>query len=215
MLYPTLQKGGEISMKKKMLILATVILSIIFGTGFAYALFTSNVLSISNNSITAGEAAIKFCDTVDTNAWTTNMNPATTLAGMVPGEEREVYGGRNIFIGNDGGQLANVLGSGWCTSYQSTVNNSTVSLRIVPNLELTSDTCPTGMADTIQLRLTFGSQSLTKTISAWAANTAPFDAPLLPNAAQSFHAYAQYDTTATTQAAACNFNVHFTGLQTT
>lgn len=199
--------------KQQLTSVVTIVLSIIFGTGLAYAVFVSNTISISNNTITAGEAAIKFCDTVDANKWTTAMNPVTTLAGMIPGESRDVYAGRNIYIGNDGGQLTSLLGSNLCNGYLATASASNTSLKITPTLQISAESCPTAMADTTLLKLELGSEAVTKTVSQWVANSSPFEQVFTPNSTLHFQATASYDQAATTQAVGCSFVLHFSGSQ--
>lgn len=98
-------------MKKKLLksiISLAVVLAL--GAGATYALFTSNTVTISNNTLTTGEAAIKLCNADGTNNWKTSVNPSFTLADMIPGGEGELSEGMRIYLGNDGGGLDAIWG---------------------------------------------------------------------------------------------------------
>ncbi len=202
-------------MKNKKLVLAfSIIGSLLLSIGIAYAAFVSNALSISNNSITSGEAAIKFCDTVAANQWTTSMNPFTSLNRMIPGEERDVYAGRNIYVGNDGGSLQGVLGSGQCNGYLTAANQSNTPLKIIPTLQFSNDDCPAAAAAETLVRINLADQSSGfQPVSYWATNNTPVNLTLTANNTAHLQVSAKLDPSAVTQTAHCNFSLNLTGQQ--
>ncbi len=182
--------------------------------GLVAAAFLSNPLTIHNNTVTTGEAAIKFCDTVDLNKWTNSMSPMTVLGGMLPGEERDLYAGRTIYIGNDGGSLSGVLGGSQCNGYAVDANSSNVKLKVIPTVEISEESCPSAIAADLALTVEIAGQSLGyHTIQELTTNTVPVDLLLLPNTTGRFKVTVRFSSTSQAQAQSCAFTMKLVGRQ--
>lgn len=191
------------------------ILSTLFiGSGIAYGIYLSNVVTISNNTVTTSEASLKMCDATGINRWNTSLNPSMTLSNMVPGEERDVFAGRTLKIGNDGGALDQVSGTSQCNGYTAPLGHSAVSLRIVPTVVYTVESCQGSIANDIQLKFDIDSQtSGYKSLQSWSTNSQELSQLLTPNATGTLKAYAQLASTSTVQNGNCAFTIALTGRQ--
>lgn len=183
--------------------------------GAAYAAFTSNTVSFTGNRLTTGSAAVKLCDVDGQNAWTENITPEFDLAAMMPGEERDLLGDREIYIGNDNAELANNFTDARCGEYLADRGNSVAPLRITPNVAMTSETCPDPLQSYVKLRFEInGVDTDYKTLNGWASNASQF-AEFQPGQMGTIKAFAQLSSTTSQQEGSCDFAITFTGKQPT
>lgn len=198
----------------KRLAIASVILAA--GAGAAYAAFTSNTVSLTGNKITTGNAAIKLCDVDGENGWTTSVNPSLNLTGLLPEEERNLLGDRQIFIGNDNTALTGNFTDARCSQYLETAALSDAPLKVTPNLIFTNETCPDPLQSNIKIRFEIdGIDTGYKTLNSWATNATSFGNTLLPGQVQQVKAFTQLSSTTTTQNSQCDFTINLTGKQPT
>lgn len=201
-------------MYKKIWISATSIVSVIaLGAGATYALFTSNTVTLSNNTITTGEAAIKVCNATVGDQWDNSLATNFTLDGMVPGAaERQLTDGTTLFVGNDEGSLDNNLG-GDCTTYNGAIqSNSSINVKLVPQIVLNS--CPAAVADELELRFVIGGvDSGYGDITFWTTNAGVYGVQLDPDDTGLVQVYSQLPASATQQGETCTFDITFQGQQ--
>lgn len=196
-------------------IITAVIVGVAVSAGAAYAVFKSNTVSIDGNKLTTGQATVKLCDTQGTNGWATSISPNLNALGMSPGEERNMLGEREIYIGNDNGQLADVLVDR-CDQYSEVAASSTVPMQMVANVSFTDEQCPDPLQSNVKLRFTVNGQDTGyKTLNSWATNTTTVEPLLAPGETGQIQAFAQLSSTTNVQGASCDFAITFTGKQPT
>ncbi len=191
-----------------------VVFAVVCGCGAVYAAFVSNTVTIANNTLTTGEAAIKICDYTGSNSWTTSLSPSLNLDNVAPGEERELFPDRDIEVGNDGGYLDQALTNNRCPSYALTPNRTQTVLAIVPIVNLLSPDCPSTLATDISLRFDFnGTSSSAKTLLDWSTNHQLIGDALRPNTASQLKVFAALAPDSSSQNASCTFTINLTGQQ--
>lgn len=191
-------------------------LLVLLGAGAAYAFYLSNTVSIGNNTVTTSEAAIKVCDVTGNNRWTTSMSPALNLSAMVPGEERDAFAGRIMYVGNDNSSLETAAGGSRCTTYDTSVprEQSTVAMKLVPTLAWANESCPISLANDLQVKIDVDTASSGfKTLQTWSSNAADVGSQLAPNSASQFKVYTQLASGSTVQNGSCTFTINLTGKQ--
>ncbi len=199
----------------------------VVGGGATYAAFTTNAVTIANNSVTAGSANLKICNKVDTNNWRTSITPNLKVANLTPGAAATELTNSDssataIFIGNDGGSLTTNSISG-CASYSDPAGSSDITLKLQPEITTGTLVCDSGaptLKDNLQLQFKFYDQagtlvdsSTTRTLADWVANTTNYGTNFAPNDIQQIKLFASLKSTATAQDANCTFEVKFTGEQ--
>lgn len=185
------------------------------GAGATYALFTSNTVTVSNNTLTTGEATIKLCNVDGDNEWQNSISPVFTLTDLVPGAvEEELSATAEIWLGNDGGGLVPVA-PGKCTAYDAIdgVGSSDVTMNFVP--VVTNLVCgDASLLNDLTLRLELNGTTMnTLSLGTWAANITAYGPTLAPDFAGQLKLYAALDSGATVQNTTCTFDVTFTGEQ--
>lgn len=186
------------------------------GAGVAYAAFASNTVSLTGNQLTTGSANVKLCDVSGGNAWLESITPGFDLAGMVPGEERDLMGTREIYLGNDNSQLATSFADARCGAYLATAGLSNTPVSTVPTVQFNAETCADPLPSNVKLRFNInGIDTDAKTLTAWSSNTTKYGDAILPGKVAAVKAFAQLSTTATVQNGRCDFTVNFTGKQPT
>lgn len=202
-------------MNKQLLrsILSLSVLALV-GGGVTYALFTSNTVSITSNSLTSGSAEIKLCDATVEEKWTNSL-AGFSLSNLIPNApEEELTEGKDILLGNDSGTLNNNHADD-CTAYADgvTPGSSDTTLNIVPKVASTS--CDeAALEDQLELQFSVGGTlSAWQSLSLWEANTASVGSSLAPDADIPIQVFARLDDLATDQDSGCTFDVTFTGEQ--
>jgi hypothetical protein len=185
------------------------------GIGATFASFTSNVVSITGSTVTTGEAALKVCDVGETNKWSNTISPSLSISGVIPGEERDLLGTHEIYLGNDDGNLTNNLMNSACSSYSADpVGSSDVAMKILPNVFLPTGSCPDALTSNIKLRFEVnGTSTDAKTLNAWVTNTTQAEPILGAGQEGQLKVYAQLSSTTTSSNTPCSFTLNFTGKQ--
>lgn len=203
-------------MNKKLLkSIVSLVAVLALGVGVTYALFTSNTVTISNNTLTTGEATIKLCNRDGTNNWKNSISPGLILTDMVPGVEEELTDDTHrIYLGNDGGNLSALWG-GVCDSYGDPAGSSDVPMRMVPKVMNVNCFGDSILKDQLKLRFTFsgGDDTGLGTLTYWMGNVAPYGPTFAVDAGYRIRMYSELDPSATLQNKTCTFDVDFTGVQ--
>jgi len=202
-------------MYKKLFLSATSLVSVVaLGIGTTYALFTSNTVTMSANSITTGVAAIKLCRATTDDAWRNALTTNFTLTGMIPGGvEKELTTGAEIHVGNDsGGLINNLTVPTRCNTYGDTASSSSTNVKLVPKIQ--NLVCPGTLPTDLQLRFEIGGiDSGFGTMAFWQTNATPYGAQFNPDQDGQVKIFSQLSSGATDQGTACTFDVTFQGLQ--
>lgn len=202
----------------KMVKAVTFILTVLLvGAGIAYAVYLSNVVNISNNTITTTEAAIKVCDRKSfPGYWSTGLAVPIAVNDMVPGQEVDLYEGHEIYIANDGGGLNFAFPGTTCTSYAPTVERAAtkVRLKLRPTVTYDPESCSEGLANDLQLRFDMsGVSGSYASLKEWSAQQDLVGDILSPNTFSYTRVYARLSEESTQQKSSCKFAVNFGGIQ--
>lgn len=202
-------------MNKKLLIsIVSLVVVLALGVGATYALFTSNTVTISANTLTTGEATIKLCNKLGLNDWRNTLSPVLILTDMIPGgTERELTGSAEIYLGNDNGVLG-TNNTGGCVSYFDAAGHSDVAMRMIP--KVSNLNCPgvSVLGDQLELRFDMnGSSTGYAPLSWWVNNIGPYTPTFNPGETARVLMYARLVSGAAAQKTTCTFDVTFTGEQ--
>lgn len=201
-------------MKKRLIQSVFSLVAILaLGTGATYALFTSNTVTVSNNTLTTGNATVKICNALGANNWRNSVNPSFVANKLVPGgPEKELSSTGELYLGNDNGGLVPVA-PGKCTSYFDAAGMSDVPMKFVP--QMTAVTCDdASLKDQMMVRFEIGGvDSGYGSLTFWETNTTTYGATVNPDFAGSLKIYTKLDSAATLQNKTCTFNATFTGKQ--
>lgn len=204
-------------MKKKLLMsIASLVAVLAIGAGSTFALLTSNTATIANNSVTSGTASIKLCNNnagATDNAWSNSINGFSTT-GLLPGVEKELTVGQDVFVGNDNGHLDTAITSPTkCGGYHDTASTSDTSLKMVP--QITAPVCDSGITpDDVNLKFIIGGQdSGYGTLTFWETNTTAYSAAIAQNATATVQMFVKLNSSFTGQNKKCVFNATFQGQQ--
>jgi hypothetical protein len=135
---------------------------------------------------------------------------------MIPGEERDAFAGRIMYVGNDNSSLETAAGGSRCTTYDTSMprEKSTVVMKVVPTLAWASETCPNSLANDLQVKIDVDTAtSGYKTLQTWSSNVTDVGSQLAPNAASQFKVYTQLASGSTVQNGSCTFTINLTGKQ--
>lgn len=197
----------------------SLVATLAIGGGVTYALFTSNVVTISGNTtVSAGSANLAICNTSSngSDTWKGDIQPQLDLSGLNPGStDIEVTAGHELYLGNDDGSLQDSVLTDGCDSYEPgfILGNSTVEQKFMPHV--TVNNCP-NMADDLSLEFVLGGAPISgyKTLNAWQANTSFFNNPtLLAGEAKQLQIFAKLSQNFSLPGETCTFNIDFTGRQ--
>lgn len=193
---------------------AIVVTTIGLSASATYASFTSNQVTVPDSRLTTGQAAIKICEVSANNNWGNSIEPSTNLSQLIPDEERELFANREIYIGNDNGQLATSLDQEKCSGYSEAANLSTTPLRLMPTVSFATENCPESLPTHIRLRFELdGIDTGYRTLNSWLTNTTQYGAVVLPGFNVGVKTFAQLSSSATTQDLSCLFGIQFNGKQ--
>lgn len=200
----------------------TLSAAVVVAVGATFAAFTTNQVTIANNSMSAGDAVIKLCKATGANNWRNSVDPGLTLSGLVPGAAAVELNDNTIYIGNDDGTLNDALAEA-CASYFDTAGSSVVDMKLVPTTSYAPEDCTAADLDT-HLKLAFTvdgtdpsvlPESDFKTLSEWLTNTDVLPEIFEPGEAQEVRMAGMLDEGATDamKNQTCTFDVNFVGVQ--
>lgn len=178
-----------------------------------YAVFTASPVTVANNTISTGSVNSALCDKADGN-WKSSIVNSFSIRHLIPGEEneQELTADKNIYVGNDGGNLISEI---TCPHYAGTSGHSDISLRFIPKVNFTS--CTEEARDSIRLDFDMGEilRSGYKTLREWSANGDPEGPVYQVNQARNIKVYAALDINSQMQNTTCQFDLMFQGVQAT
>ena len=208
------KEGGEDMRKKLIMSIASLVAVLAIGGGATYALLTTNNTTIANNSVTSASATLKLCNNNGSgtdNQWSNSITGFSTT-GLIPGTEKELTLGADVFAGNDNAALNAAIPTK-CTAYHDASGLSDVNVQLVP--QVANVTCELGItAGDVQLRFVLGGHdSGYSTLTAWETNTATESASIAPNATASVKMFVKLDSSFTAQHKNCHFDATFKGQQ--
>ncbi len=210
-------------MKGQLQIIGRAALSLVatlaIGGGVTYALFTSNPVTVSSNTVSTGSANVRVCDGTNPGGqWQDSVS--TTMSYTInPGDDDvNVMGTNHLYLANDDGTLATApLPVANCGSYGSgiTTGTSTISMQMVPSVSnVTCTAADSNFGSTLQVRFGNGTQwSSYRSLSSWASNTTDYVPLYAHGTTNELIIQAKLSSTYTTQGASCTFDSHFTGKQ--
>lgn len=194
----------------------SLVATLAIGGGITYALFNSNTVTISGNSMAGGEAAIKLCNATGANNWRNTISPSLSVSDLVPSatDTKQLTADNQIYLGNDGGSLDALLDPS-CDTYFDTASSSDVAMAIVPTLNTVRCPDDPNLATQMKLKFDFNDGTVVtseKSLTDWTSNSTGWGS-LAPDEVYEVNIIGRLGTGATTQNGTCTFDINFAGEQ--